>query len=402
MRWLIFLAAVAAAATVPDQEYFDEYGLLAHHMSMLLDGSRMHAYRSAILGAKAAFEGKVVLDVGTGTGVLAIWAAQAGARKVYAVEQSAVVADHARTLVAAHGLSDVVAVLTGAVEAIELPEATVDIVLSEWMGYALLRESMAASVLFARDKWLEEGGLVFPSRARLVLAPLDTTSFVERRAAELADHLASFDEVTAQLADGYGIDLASLRAPYAREHLDELFRRGWVGDVPAEDVSAEYAVLLDVDMRDVKAEALFDWKKSVAFEAKGIKGFALWFDVSFCFPGGAEPCVTLDTAPGKETHWGQTAFLLSPPLAGEFSVSLARSRAAKHDIEFAFDYAPSGAGAHPELRGDGSRVTATYQVTAEVKGYGEIDADEAYGEDEDDRRSCEDGGTCHRPLTDVM
>jgi protein arginine N-methyltransferase 1 len=45
---------------------------------MLMDHVRMRAYHSAIMKNKSLFEGKVVLDVGTGSGVLSIWAAQAG------------------------------------------------------------------------------------------------------------------------------------------------------------------------------------------------------------------------------------------------------------------------------------------------------------------------------------
>ena len=48
-----------------------------------------------------------MLDVGTGSGILAIWAAKAGARKVYAVEAT-YMADHARTLCAANGVGDIV------------------------------------------------------------------------------------------------------------------------------------------------------------------------------------------------------------------------------------------------------------------------------------------------------
>ena len=43
--------------------------------------------------------------------------------------------------------------------------AQVDIIVSEWMGYALLFESMLSSVIAARDKYLAPGGLVFPRRA---------------------------------------------------------------------------------------------------------------------------------------------------------------------------------------------------------------------------------------------
>ena len=47
----------------------------------------MAAYHSAILGNQTdAFRDKVVMDIGTGSGILAVWAAQAGARKVYAIE----------------------------------------------------------------------------------------------------------------------------------------------------------------------------------------------------------------------------------------------------------------------------------------------------------------------------
>lgn len=108
----------------------------------------MDAYRTAILGNESCFKGKTVLDVGTGSGVLAIWAGMAGARKVYAIEATSM-AQHARRLVAANGLQDVVVVLEGYMEKIELPEK-VDIIISEWMGYFLLREAMFDSVLAAR------------------------------------------------------------------------------------------------------------------------------------------------------------------------------------------------------------------------------------------------------------
>ncbi|WJX72371.1 class I-like SAM-binding methyltransferase super [Trifolium repens] len=53
---------------------------------MLSDRVRMDAYFNAVLENKHQFKDKVVLDVGAGSGILAIWSTQAGARKVYAVE----------------------------------------------------------------------------------------------------------------------------------------------------------------------------------------------------------------------------------------------------------------------------------------------------------------------------
>ena len=72
-------------------------------------------------------------------------------------------ATHAKKLVEANGLGDVVEILQSTVEEVELPEQ-VDVIISEWMGYALLYESMLDSVLHARDKWLVPGGVMLPDR----------------------------------------------------------------------------------------------------------------------------------------------------------------------------------------------------------------------------------------------
>ena len=145
--------------------YFVSYGYLYHQKDMLQDRGRMTAYRNAILQNASCFEGKVVLDVGAGSGVLSIWAAMAGAKRVYAVEATSM-AQHARRLVQQNGVQDVVVVLEGYMEAQELPEK-VDLIVSEWMGYFLLREAMYDSVLAARDKWLKPGGAMYPSHAFL-------------------------------------------------------------------------------------------------------------------------------------------------------------------------------------------------------------------------------------------
>jgi type I protein arginine methyltransferase len=54
-----------------------------------------------------------------------------------------------------------------------LPVDKVDIIISEWMGYFLLYESMFDSVLYARDKWLKEGGIMMPDRAKMYISALD-------------------------------------------------------------------------------------------------------------------------------------------------------------------------------------------------------------------------------------
>ena len=74
----------AKAKATDFANYFCSYAQLYHQKQMLADHNRMAAYHSAILGNADVFKDKVVMDVGTGSGILAVWAAQAGARKVYA------------------------------------------------------------------------------------------------------------------------------------------------------------------------------------------------------------------------------------------------------------------------------------------------------------------------------
>ena len=64
------------------------YGQLPHQQTMLQDEIRTSTYERAIMANSVDFKDKVVLDVGTGTGILAYFAVKAGAKKVYAVEAS--------------------------------------------------------------------------------------------------------------------------------------------------------------------------------------------------------------------------------------------------------------------------------------------------------------------------
>ncbi len=64
------------------------------------------------------------------------------------------------------GFGDVCEVMQCSIEDLEL-EHQVDIIVSEWMGYMLLRESMLDSLVRARDKWLKPAGLMFPSHATI-------------------------------------------------------------------------------------------------------------------------------------------------------------------------------------------------------------------------------------------
>lgn len=152
--------------------FFSYYGLLVHQQNMLQDLVRTGAYQSAILSNPSDFAGKTVMDVGTGSGVLAWFATQAGAAKVYAVEASGA-ADRAAQLLTANGVGDRVTVVKAKVEDVVLPEGpnSVDTLVSEPMGFLLVHEQMLKSYIVARKLFLKPGGRMFPSVGTILAAP---------------------------------------------------------------------------------------------------------------------------------------------------------------------------------------------------------------------------------------
>lgn len=112
--------------------YFDSYAHFGIHEDMLKDEVRTKSYMNAIMRNPELFAGKIVLDVGCGTGILSMFAAKAGAKKVYAVDFSSI-ADHAKQIVIDNQLEDTIEVIRGKMEDLELPVKHVDIIISEWM-----------------------------------------------------------------------------------------------------------------------------------------------------------------------------------------------------------------------------------------------------------------------------
>jgi protein arginine N-methyltransferase 1 len=158
--------------------YFDSYAHFGIHEEMLKDTVRTRSYRDVIYHNKHLFKDKVVLDVGCGTGILSLFAAKAGAKKVIGIDMSKII-DHAKQIVKDNGYEDVITLINGKVEEVELPVDKVDIIISEWMGYFLLYESMLDTVLYARDKWLVEGGSIFPDKATLYLCAIEDANYKE-------------------------------------------------------------------------------------------------------------------------------------------------------------------------------------------------------------------------------
>lgn len=281
-------------------EYFHQYGKLTIHNEMLKDSYRTETYRQAIMNHKKEIEGKVVLDLGTGTGILAFFCVQAGASKVYAVEASDL-ADWTELIVAANGLQDRIQVVKGRIEDITLPEK-VDVIVSEWMGTFLIFESMLESLLWTRDQLLKPNGFLLPSHSSIFFAPVTMEDFYQEK--------VNFWHSV------YDVDMSVLM-PFAKKCA---FERPIIDhQLKPENVLAEPILVRNFDLGDVPIEQPYE-KTIINFSFKASKdanlhGFAGWFDTLFGAAEDKKNHVTLSTSPDqKSTHWHQLLLMFDNPV----------------------------------------------------------------------------------------
>ena len=108
------------------------------------------------------------------------FAVKAGAKHVYGVDMSTII-EKAREIVKINGMEDKITLLQGKMEEVVLPVDKVDIIISEWMGYFLLYESMLDTVLLARDKYLKPDGMIFPDKASIHMAAIEDGDYKEEK-----------------------------------------------------------------------------------------------------------------------------------------------------------------------------------------------------------------------------
>ncbi|XP_062518925.1 protein arginine N-methyltransferase 6-like [Corticium candelabrum] len=283
--------------------YFNVYSDASVHERMLEDMTRTKAYQDAIFKFSDAIKGKVVADVGAGTGILSMFCIQAGAKKVYAVEASDM-AEQARGVIKANGMSEQIDVMQCLVEDCDLPEM-VDVIVSEWMGCMLLYESMWVSLLCARDKWLKPNGLMWPSVTELHLAPITNEGLWQEK-----------KEIWDSVNENYGVNMSSM-FPFAWTCL---CRSVNIIVLSAENVLARGHVIAKFDMATVKISDLEHVKSDFSFASMGrgvLHGFAAWFTAAFDVRQNDSELnsVVLTTSPYNEpTHWEHSVMYIEHPV----------------------------------------------------------------------------------------
>jgi len=303
--------------------YWNSYAHFGIHEEMLKDEVRTKSYRAAITQNRHLFKGKIVLDVGCGTGILSLFAAKAGAKHVYGLDYSDIVFQ-AQQIVKDNGLDNVITIMKAKVEEAVLPVEKVDIIISEWMGYCLLYESMLDTVIFARDKWLAKDGILLPDKAIINICAIEDAEYKESK-------INFWDNV-------YGFNMSCIKKLTMQEPLVDV--------VDSKQVISGVSRLLVIDINTVKKE---DLAFKVPFRLAAARddfchALVVYFDIEF---SKCHKTVFFSTSPHSQyTHWKQTVFYLNEVLSmkkgeilsGEFSCRPSKKNPRELDLSISYNF----------------------------------------------------------------
>ncbi|XP_030465580.1 probable protein arginine N-methyltransferase 3 [Syzygium oleosum] len=306
-----------------NENYFGAYSSFGIHREMISDKVRMDAYSQAILRNPSLVSGAVVMDVGCGTGILSLFAAQAGASKVIAIEASEKMAGVATQIAKDNGLwrsgrpdgcndscKGVVEVVHSMVEeldkSIQIQPHSVDVLISEWMGYCLLYESMLNSVLYARDRWLKPGGAILPDTATIFAAGFGKG----------ATSIPFWEDV-------YSFNMSCI----GKEIVEDAARYPIVDVVNDADLVTDAVLLQAFDLVTMKPDEVdFTSNIEIVPKSAGLAdkdgkptwcyGVVLWFETGFTSRFCKDFPAVLSTSPATpKTHWAQTILTFREPIA---------------------------------------------------------------------------------------
>ncbi|KAL8678268.1 MAG: hypothetical protein Q9186_005348 [Xanthomendoza sp. 1 TL-2023] len=203
--------------------------------------------------------------------------------------------EKAREIVEVNDMSNKITLLQGKMEEVKLPFPKVDIILSEWMGYFLLYESMLDTVLYARDQYLVPNGLIFPDKATIFLAGIEDGEYKDEK-------IGFWDNV-------YGFDYSPLKHTALTEPL--------VDTVDLKACVTEPAKVFEINLYTIKAADLA-FRESFTLDCRRndfIHALIAWFDIEFT---ACHKAIKFSTGPHtKYTHWKQTVFYLREVLTVE-------------------------------------------------------------------------------------
>lgn len=257
--------------------------MIDYHRELLADETRTNAFREAV--ARVVRPGDVVVDLGCGSGILSFFACEAGAARVYAIDQTHA-ADVASMLARHLRFDDRMTVLHAEAKTLELPERA-DVLLSETLGVTGLDEGIAEIVADARERFLKPGARIVPQRVGVSVVPVELDY-------EYDKHVAFFGD------ERYGLDLTPLRLFASSSIHFAHIRPGAYLDLPRE--------VLAVDLRRDDAKNAAGRATFTSTRRARLHGFGAFFTATLA--DGIE----LSNRVARETSWSQALLPLEVPV----------------------------------------------------------------------------------------
>ena len=248
---------------------------------MLQDQVRNRAFKEAIL--RTVKQGDVVIDLGTGTGILAIWAAQAGAKRVYAIEETDV-AEVAEAVIKDNGFENVITVLKANSSEVTLQEQA-DVLIAEIVGHFLFEEGIVEAIAEVREVLLKPNARIIPNSASVLAAPVELDE--------------AFEEI--KFWDSW-------KNPSLSAVKEKAASSAYVETVSAEAVRSKPEKLFDIDFNSIKPERMMSETTFTLDQDCSIDAIAGWFKLHL----DNDSCI--HTSPwSAQTHWQQCVFPLTAP-----------------------------------------------------------------------------------------
>lgn len=257
----------------------------ADYGAMIADTGRTSAYARAL--EIRITPASVVLDIGTGAGILALLACRAGAARVYAIEPDDVI-QVAREAAAANGFADRIHFVQAMTLDIDLPER-VDGIVADLHGPLPLFGKSLVSILDARARFLKPGGWIVPARETIWAAPVSSAPAHER--------------TVGAWTTAYGFDLTAGRVRAANQ-----WRKHWLIADDLMVAPERWAVLDYSGLGGPNLSGQMTWTIERAAIGHGI---GVWFDTE------TAPGIGFSNSPasGERHVYGQGFFTWPEPIA---------------------------------------------------------------------------------------
>lgn len=241
---------------------------------MMADTERMRAYTEAL--RRSIRPDSVVIDIGTGTGILALIACRLGARRVYAIEPGDAI-QVARACAADNGYAERIEFFQAQSFDVELPERA-DVIVSDLRGVLPPHRRHFDTISDARRRWLKPDGILIPQRDRLWAAAVTAPELY-------ADYVAPWS------GNGFGLSLDRARRMAVNAPRKAI--------VQPEQLLTEPRCWAELDYRGIEDADVSGSVEWIA-EAPGTgHGLVLWFDTELI------PGVSFSNAPGgRELIYG--------------------------------------------------------------------------------------------------